>query len=66
MKLSTFHTTSDKVFEQPFPDLDSEDTLILLFADSSLLDDDSILDPLKDYFPTSKFMGCSNTLSEVV
>jgi len=59
MKLSTFHTTSDKVFEQPFPDLDSEDTLILLFADSALLDDDSILDPLKDYFPTSKFIGCS-------
>ena len=61
MKIANFKTLPNGSFENVFPDLDSDNTLITVFGDSSLLDDDSVLDSLKAAYPKSKFIGCSTS-----
>ena len=61
MQITNFNTMPNGSFGIDFPDLDSDNTLITVFADSSLLDDDSVLNPLRAAYPKSKFAGCSTS-----
>lgn len=42
-----------------FPNLDSEETLVLIFASRDYEDNQAPFDQLLEFYPTSKIMGCS-------
>lgn len=48
-----------------FPDLDSEQTLVLIFADSEMRSQEQVFLDLKNAYPKSKLMGCS-TAGEIL
>jgi hypothetical protein len=61
MKLETFFYTQKTAWSVPaLPDLDSDRTLILLFAAPDYFDQPEPFMKLKHSFPTSKIAGCSS------
>ncbi len=61
MKLETFsYTKEDGWSIETFPDLDSEQTLILIFAAPEMIQDLTPLQELSRKYPLSKMMGCSS------
>lgn len=50
-------------WSKPFPDLDSENTLIIVFASYEYCDTLEPLTEIRNAFPTSKIIGCSTTVS---
>jgi hypothetical protein len=61
MKLSTFNFKKEQGWSIPnFPDLDSENTLVLVFAAPAFIDDQKPLLELKKHYPRSKIIGCSS------
>jgi hypothetical protein len=60
MKLQTFAYSADKGWDiHPFPDMDSEQTLLLIFGAASFFDDQEPVKEVIAAFPNSKIMGCS-------
>lgn len=61
MKLETFTYKSNEGWSiKTFPDLDSEQTLILIFAAPEMMNDPSPIQELCHHYPTSKIIGCSS------
>ncbi len=61
MKLETFSYTKEEGWSiETFPDLDSEQTLILIFAAPEMIQDLTPLQELSRQYPLSKMMGCSS------
>lgn len=61
MKLETFSYTKEEGWSlEIFPDLDSEQTLILIFAAPEMIQDPSPIQELSRRYPLSKMMGCSS------
>lgn len=62
MQLSSFNYQPDTGWSvNSFPELDSENTLVILFADSSLQGNDELLTSLYDAYPLAQFCGCSTS-----
>ncbi len=60
MKLETYRYLPQKGWSRPLDrSLDSEKTLVLLFADSDIYDTDDCMQELFNGFPLSKIVGCS-------
>jgi hypothetical protein len=60
VKIKTFQYTKAKGWsDDQFPDWDSENTLILIFAAPEFVDDTAPLKKLANYYPKSKIIGCS-------
>ncbi len=60
MNLATFYWKFSTGWSiESFPDLDSEQTLVIAFGSVQLLDDSRPLATLKQAYPTSHFIGCS-------
>lgn len=60
MQLSTVTYDRASGWSATFPELDSDDTLVLVFGSTSFLDDPSPIDELCAAFPTAKVVGCSS------
>lgn len=61
MKLETFSYTKEEGWSiETFPDLDSEQTLILIFAAPETIQDLTPLQELSHQYPLSKMIGCSS------
>jgi hypothetical protein len=61
VKLETFSYTKEEGWSlEIFPDLDSEQTLILIFAAPEMIQDPSPIQELSRRYPLSKMMGCSS------
>lgn len=61
MELQTFHYKKNEGWSvASFPALDSENTLILLFASPSFIDDPKPFAELAQHYPHSKIIGCSS------
>ncbi|GEM_PF-167690 len=61
MELETFQFTKKQGWSvKNFPDLDSENTLILIFADPEFINDPSPIDELVDHYKKSNIIGCSS------
>ncbi|MBS0271848.1 MAG: FIST C-terminal domain-containing protein [Proteobacteria bacterium] len=61
MELETFTYTIGKGWSvKNFPNLDSDQTLILIFAAPELIDDPSPIQELSKHYPLSKIIGCSS------
>lgn len=61
MKLQTFEYKNGKGWSlKPFPDLDSENTLILVFSAPEFIDDPTPIKELLKHYPKSKIVGCSS------
>lgn len=61
MKLSTFSYDAGKRWSiDKFPALDSEQTLVIVFAAPEFIDDPSPLYELAAAYPTSRLIGCSS------
>jgi hypothetical protein len=61
MKLSTFSYEAGKRWSvEKFPALDSEQTLVIVFAAPEFIDNPSALSELAAAYPTSKMIGCSS------
>lgn len=61
MKLETFSYNMDEGWSvESFPDLDSEQTLILIFAAPEMVDNPAPLKELAQHYPQSKIIGCSS------
>ncbi len=61
MKLETIQYTASKGWSAPsFPDLDSKNTLVLLFADPEFIDKQGPIKELIEHYPTSQMIGCSS------
>jgi hypothetical protein len=62
MKLETFSYEPDKGWStRPFPALDSERTLLVVFGASRYIDDPAPLRDLRAAFPASRWIGCSTS-----
>ena len=60
MELETFTYTEDKGWSTiSFSDLDSEQTLVLIFASSKMIKNTIQIKELARYYPQSKMIGCS-------
>lgn len=59
MQLATFHYTEQGWSTTPFPDLDSDQTMIIVFGASTFYSDDAPLRELRASYPASHFIGCS-------
>lgn len=59
MELQTFQYYSNTGWSTPFPDLDSEQTLIIVFAAPSFINNLAPLQELSHHYPRSKIIGCS-------
>jgi hypothetical protein len=60
MKLETFDYVQDKGWSiKSFPQMDSENTLVLIFADPAIIKDPSPIEELVKHYPNSKIIGCS-------
>lgn len=61
MKLETFAYKQNKGWLIPtFPDLDSEQTLVLIFAAPEMINDPTPIQDLARHYPNSKIIGCSS------
>lgn len=61
MELETFTYASDKGWSvKTFPNLDSEQTLVLIFAAPEMIHDPSPIKELAQHYPKSKIIGCSS------
>src|SRR5438094_841826 len=61
MKLQTFQFTQEKGWSIDKPgELDSENTLVLVFAASEFIDHPEHIKELHQYYPRSKMVGCSS------
>lgn len=61
MKLETFNFVEGKGWSiKPFPDLDSENTLVLAFSDPKFLNNLEPIHELSRHFSKSKIIGCSS------
>jgi len=61
VKLETFSYTKEEGWSvNTFPDLDSEQTLILIFAAPEMIQDLNPIQELSRHYPLSKMMGCSS------
>jgi hypothetical protein len=61
MELDTFTYTKDKGWSvKSFPDLDSEQTLVLIFAAPEMIQDPSPIKELLKHYPMAKSIGCSS------
>lgn len=61
MKLETFQYLRKKGWSiKKFPNLDSEQTLILIFAAPSFINDPAPIEELSKAYPQSKMIGCSS------
>lgn len=66
MILETFHYIKNKGWSiSKFPELDSENTLIFVFAASEYIDNPSPIKELFKHYPNSKIIGCS-TSGEII
>ncbi|MCP5141753.1 MAG: FIST C-terminal domain-containing protein [Gammaproteobacteria bacterium] len=66
MRIETYHHDTAQGWSQPFDtSLDGPRTLVLVFGDSTLLDDATPLDALTAAYPHSLVMGCS-TAGEIL
>jgi methylenetetrahydrofolate dehydrogenase (NADP+)/methenyltetrahydrofolate cyclohydrolase len=62
MEVETFQYTNNKGWSvDSFPKLDSENTLILVFADPDYINNPSPLKELSRHYPKSKIIGCSSS-----
>ncbi len=60
MKIETFYyTKKDGWSIKNFPEMDSENTLVLLFCDPEYINDPTPIDQIAKSYPKSKIMGCS-------
>ncbi len=65
MELETFQFTKKQGWSvKNFPDLDSENTLILVFADPEFINDPTPIIELSNHYQKSSIIGCSS-LSEI-
>ncbi len=60
MKLQTMMFQKNKGWSNPFPQLDSEQTLVLIFGAPEFIDHPEPINELVAAFPTSKIIGCSS------
>lgn len=61
MKVETIQYTSKEGWSvKTFPDLDSEQTLILIFAAPEMINDPAPIEELSKHYPKSKIIGCSS------
>ena len=61
MKIETFNYTPNKGWSiKNFPNMDSEQTLILVFAAPEFIDHPAPLNELAKHYPKSKIIGCSS------
>src|SRR5204862_1256593 len=61
MLLQIFEYTKKNGWSMPFPDLDSENTLILVFAAPAYLNNFTPIEELSAHYKTSKIIGCSSS-----
>lgn len=59
MELKTLQYITDKGWSAPFPDLDSDTTLILIFAAPEFITTPEPIKTLAHHYPKSKIIGCS-------
>ena len=65
METAVFNYQQDRGWSIPkFPQLDSENTLVLVFGSRAGLADGAFLENLSKAYPTAHFLGCS-TAGEV-
>lgn len=61
MELQSFHYSQDTGWSIPsFPNLDSEHTLILVFAAPEFIDNPAAIKELAAHYPKAKMIGCSS------
>lgn len=61
MKLETFNYTMKEGWSiKAFPNMDSEQTLVLIFAAPEIIDNPAPLKELAQHYPKSKIIGCSS------
>lgn len=61
MKLQTFtYNSTNKWSVKSFPDLDSDNTLILVFSAPEFIDNPAPIKELSKHYPRSKIVGCSS------
>jgi hypothetical protein len=60
MKLHTFQFTQNKEWSDKLGKLDSENTLVLVFAAPEFIDYPEPIKELRQYYPRSKIIGCSS------
>lgn len=61
MKIETFNYTSEEGWSvKSFPKMDSEYTLVLVFAAPEFINDSGPLKELAQHYPKSKMIGCSS------
>lgn len=62
MKVHTLNYTTDKGWsENTFPKMDSEKTLIFIFASPAFKDNPKPIQELAEYYPQSHIIGCSSS-----
>lgn len=60
MKLQTFQWVKEKGWSvDNFPDLDSEDTLVIIFGAPNFINDQETIKQLRQHYSHSKIVGCS-------
>jgi len=65
MKLSTLRYSASKGWEAPFPPLDSQQTLVIVFGSPKFLDEPDRVQELTQAYPASHIIGCS-TAGEIL
>lgn len=60
MKLNTFQFDGKRWSVDVFPNLDSENTLVLIFSSPRYIDNPTPINELIAHYPKSKIMGCSS------
>lgn len=61
MQLQTIHYRKNSGWSvSSFPDMDSPNTLVLIFAAPEFIDDPSAIQELAGHYPASKIIGCSS------
>lgn len=60
MILQTFQYKNGKWSVNSFPELDSENTLVLIFSSPSFIENPSPIKELAKHYPKSKIIGCSS------
>ena len=62
MKLETFqYSISNGWSEKKFPDLDSENTLVLMFVSSEFINNIAPILEIRENYPKSQIIGCSSS-----
>lgn len=61
MELSTFYYTKKSGWSvKTFPELDSKDTLVLIFASPEFIENPAPIQEIAKHYPNSKIIGCSS------